>query len=542
MSCDPKIHIFFFQNDFLLAMQLHREMNGPDADLALTIQHQHDQDMGEIGASTSAQAQRLPVPKLAVNNASKAPLPPQVWNPKPQPFSPKVTLPTQRLPAPQLVVNKAQKAPMPQQVWNPKPQSSPRVILPTQRPLGQLTATNDQKARVLELVGNPKPQPASPRVIQPQTLPGPKSAVAQTSVGNAYKAPMMLSNVPSKSNYKPYHQIQPKVPQPQTFAAPQGTAPFQMQSTSTNKAAAPSIGLPILAGSSLALSTPFGSVSDHFYAPATQAKYKPAVAPPTAMPAAAVLSGQLRSPAESASTSNGASSSKAPHNPATCTNVVPKIPNAPAAPIQQKKYPWQIQRLATLPTSASLPSTSGSCLAPPDNDLHRIANSSRLIKKEKSQSNHLKLAAQQHLNHTATSKTAANVQQQQVIAVDVKRTSPSDFHMPALNCFIKESLADWTVVSVEPFVEKLSHDLRYHYLPHSSKPYDITWDATAFTDSTNFIIDIADRSVALNPKTLLNCSRGNLISVLLHIMIHFVVYDSSKARGRLITDHDTNFM
>lgn len=224
---------------------------------------------------------------------------------------------------------------------------------------------------------------------------------------------------------------------------------------------------------------------------------------------------------------------------ASTTKNVTHIPSGSGTTVPQKRYPWQIPRTKEPEISQSQSSIIG------------LADSSKNIKKEKPWCSNLATAANHYLddrNRPSTSnalpkKPDASKQISEIIAVETKRKSPTDYYMPALNNFIKESLDHWNIINISPAIDKIFYSIRGHFFRHCTgiSAYRATW-SDSFTDSTNFKIDPEKKSILLNPKTLMKCSRGNLIEVVFHILIHCSVYGSSQARGKEIYDHDANFM
>ena len=133
-----------------------------------------------------------------------------------------------------------------------------------------------------------------------------------------------------------------------------------------------------------------------------------------------------------------------------------------------------------------------------------------------------------------------------IIKLQAKRVNADDFHVQSLNTFIslKDSENQWKVIKIEPNITHIMQKIRKIYFRHVSKvpAYTVMWNLESFTDLTNFTINPECRTIYLNPKTLLNCSRVHFFSALLHALIHCCVYETSFSRLRNIYEHDSNFM
>lgn len=137
----------------------------------------------------------------------------------------------------------------------------------------------------------------------------------------------------------------------------------------------------------------------------------------------------------------------------------------------------------------------------------------------------------------------SNAETEQMVTAVYKRSSPDDYFMPSLSIFITHGhLQDWSVIDMLPNVDAILNTIRSTYFKIVPKLacYAIAFSKN-FKDQSNFKIDPVNRCIDLNRNTLITCSRGALMSVLLHIVIHICVYETSKSRTRKIDDHDDNF-
>lgn len=115
--------------------------------------------------------------------------------------------------------------------------------------------------------------------------------------------------------------------------------------------------------------------------------------------------------------------------------------------------------------------------------------------------------------------------------------------MPGLNTFINCDLGDWREINVEPNLKSLFGAICGKFfkgIPRVSY-YQLQYDDARFSNMQNFEIDPVEHRIYLNRKTMLKCSRTNLLSVLFHITIHCAVYETSNAFRKKIDDHDVNF-
>lgn len=156
----------------------------------------------------------------------------------------------------------------------------------------------------------------------------------------------------------------------------------------------------------------------------------------------------------------------------------------------------------------------------------------------------LRFAAEQYRNQNAGASHQVPQKKNeppQNIAVMAKRSSPEDFFMPHLNTFLKD-LTGWKVVNVESNISSILNVIRARFFPVPKiGAYSIVW-TKRLANKNNFEIFPDQRKIELNTNNMLTCSRGNLINVMFHILIHCAVYETSAAKGRLISDHDANFI
>lgn len=130
------------------------------------------------------------------------------------------------------------------------------------------------------------------------------------------------------------------------------------------------------------------------------------------------------------------------------------------------------------------------------------------------------------------------------IVLPTKRSNPEDLYITSLNSYVDLSTpeADWKLVVVEPNVQLMFEEIRKHYFRSvlNISKFNAIWSDT-IADQTNFTISISRRIADFNRKTLVNCSRASLVSVIFHALTHISVYMTSQASGRRIDEHDVNF-
>lgn len=222
-----------------------------------------------------------------------------------------------------------------------------------------------------------------------------------------------------------------------------------------------------------------------------------------------------------------------------------------------------LSQAAAAPAPLTSGPTTSSAGHPHSQNILNIINGGKVQKQQNPVVAKLKFALQQHLSQQAGPSTSSNFTAQtlpgvlplpkscitkkaseppQVITSFPKRTSADDYFIPALNAFVNQALVEWRIISIEPKISMVLHAVRFKYFRLAKvNAYRISWNDIIFTDATNFTIDPDQRLIQLNRKTMLTCSRGNLLSVLFHALIHCAVYESSAARGRCINTHDSNF-
>lgn len=183
--------------------------------------------------------------------------------------------------------------------------------------------------------------------------------------------------------------------------------------------------------------------------------------------------------------------------------------------------------------------------------LHNLASSSGIITRPlKAEKLELQHAAHEVVKQTGSStkiktKSVCPTKMPTGNNFPTKRTSPEEYHIPSLNAYIR--LEDpWEAVEVTPNISSIFYKLCQAYfrgVPRITKYQDkASWRSEEFSDLTNFIINPLTQTVYFNRKTLTSCSRGNLINVIFHALIHIAVYETSCASGKVITCHDVNFM
>jgi predicted SprT family Zn-dependent metalloprotease len=157
------------------------------------------------------------------------------------------------------------------------------------------------------------------------------------------------------------------------------------------------------------------------------------------------------------------------------------------------------------------------------------------------------LPPMQSIISSQQTSSAAQIFPEQTVRLLPKRTSLDDFHVQNLNAFMNlgASLDQWKILpQTEPNLAVLFRSISLRFFQYAPKMnhYQVFWNEDTFTDLTNFsITTVPDRRILLNRKTMLNCSRANLLSVLFHALIHCSVYESSAARNKDIYEHDANF-
>lgn len=106
-----------------------------------------------------------------------------------------------------------------------------------------------------------------------------------------------------------------------------------------------------------------------------------------------------------------------------------------------------------------------------------------------------------------------------------KRMSHEDFHVAALNGYILSTQLhdNWDLVDINPGVKTIWQLLRIHFLNDVVKIPQYTAEWEEFEDLTNFKIDENQKVVHFNTKTLPKCSRGRLLGVFIHALIHCTV-------------------
>lgn len=217
-------------------------------------------------------------------------------------------------------------------------------------------------------------------------------------------------------------------------------------------------------------------------------------------------------------------------------------------PPPQKFYPWKIIRVVPAPCPTSAQNTNILAAGPshasaPFRDLpvnQPVPSTSRLRMQLA-----VKVKEEKQAQGTVIAADVQKPYEEPVNTILAKRQNAEDFHLPELNGFLPEASAEeaWTLVDTQPNLALLVDSLRGHYFPKKVqyKKYNFRWSPN-FVDQSNFKITPANLLVELNSKTLLKCSRGRLISVVLHSLIHISVYESSCAYTKQIYDHDINFM
>lgn len=268
-----------------------------------------------------------------------------------------------------------------------------------------------------------------------------------------------------------------------------------------------------------------------------------------------------------------------------CAERFPKVIQTPNFPsVVRKRYPWQVpfseaasssisyypqasssthnNQLYVPTTSFNAPPNTSSAAASQQSPLPRVLNHSsqaaggsglkdavsrKTIKRPLETGSKLLVAPFNNQAGPSTSSKvpiAIPIQVGQVSSLHTKRTSPDEYHIPSLNAFLNldEAQGDWKVVDVEPY-SGLFVPIRYHYFRDVVR-YNFSWNNEAFIDGnelTNFIINPTTRTVCFNNKTLLKCSRGDLVNTIFHALIHVAVYETSRSSVKVINCHDANF-
>jgi predicted SprT family Zn-dependent metalloprotease len=128
-----------------------------------------------------------------------------------------------------------------------------------------------------------------------------------------------------------------------------------------------------------------------------------------------------------------------------------------------------------------------------------------------------------------------------VANVSDKRTSPEDYFVPSLSGFVQLGPEQvWKKIETKPLVQHILYlikDKFFRGVVGIGHP-NVFW-SNDFTDLTNF--RIVDKQIYLNEKVLLKRSRGDLFSVLFHAMIHISCFVTSQRREKCIDEHDVNF-
>lgn len=137
----------------------------------------------------------------------------------------------------------------------------------------------------------------------------------------------------------------------------------------------------------------------------------------------------------------------------------------------------------------------------------------------------MKIPVKQEKDETdSDSAHGSKLSSSQLHSIIPKRASAEDFLIPALHGYIKsESLHNWRFVNVNPDVQMISERLRSRFFRDVVGVAQYTAEWVAFKDQTNFKIDLESKIIEFNTKTLQKCSRGRLLGVVIHALIHCTV-------------------
>jgi hypothetical protein len=228
-------------------------------------------------------------------------------------------------------------------------------------------------------------------------------------------------------------------------------------------------------------------------------------------------------------------------------------------------YPWQVKRpaMATPTTSSTIQPTRlfaspGKIVKTPKPDKKKLLYASLQLKNSMdangagpssrvTPNKPINLPPMQSIISSQQTPSASQKLPEQTVSLLPKRTSSDEFHVQNLSAFINlgASLDQWKILpQIEPNLGVLFRSIILRFFQNAPKMnhYQVLWNEDAFTDLTNFsIVTVPDRRILLNRKTMLNCSRANLLSVLFHALIHCSVFESSCARNKDIYEHDANF-
>lgn len=115
--------------------------------------------------------------------------------------------------------------------------------------------------------------------------------------------------------------------------------------------------------------------------------------------------------------------------------------------------------------------------------------------------------------------------------------------MPLIHTYIDlDNNQEWALVNMEANVQQMFDKLKGHYFSKwlSSLNYTIKWDVGGvISDESCFKIFESNSTVLIKTSVIVR-PRVHLISMLLHILIHFYVRACSKGSVK-INIHDENF-
>lgn len=130
-----------------------------------------------------------------------------------------------------------------------------------------------------------------------------------------------------------------------------------------------------------------------------------------------------------------------------------------------------------------------------------------------------------------------------LIQIKRERTSPNDYFMPVINTFVDlNNNSEWALVNMEPDVQQMFDKLKDQYWQPWLKNvnYTVKWDTTGIiSDESNFKIFESHKEILLSTSAMVR-PRIQLVSVLLHILIHIYLSVCSKG-GVKINSHDESF-
>jgi predicted SprT family Zn-dependent metalloprotease len=113
--------------------------------------------------------------------------------------------------------------------------------------------------------------------------------------------------------------------------------------------------------------------------------------------------------------------------------------------------------------------------------------------------------------------------------------------MPIIHTYVDlNNNQEWAVVNMEANLQQMFEKMKDQYWKNllTNVNYTIKWDTTAIiSDDSSFKIFESHKQVLIHPKAMIR-PRVQLVSLLLHILIH--LYVSSQTKGK-ISLHDENF-